>query len=72
MTDPTFNHPEERESYDWLIRIISSSHESFHIECCQRLIKLYTDKYNNPTVPARLWDRLREVAHLHGCQVRYE
>lgn len=35
------------ESFNWLKPIINSCGNSFHVECCKTLLKLFADKFNN-------------------------
>jgi hypothetical protein len=66
-----FIHPEEKESYDWVVKNIQGSLIQWHIDTCQVLIALYDAKYRNPQVPSRLWEILRERGHELGLEVPY-
>ena len=35
----------QQKSYDWVLNAIQSSNNPFHIDCCQKLIELYCNKF---------------------------
>jgi hypothetical protein len=63
MTEPIFNWPEEKESYEWVMKNIQGSTNQWHIDTCQVLIRLYQGKYNAPEASAGLLEALQERAH---------
>jgi len=36
---------QEQTCYDWVANAINSSNNPFHIDCCHKLIELYTAKF---------------------------
>ena len=63
MIDPIFNWPEEKESYEWVMKNIQGSTNQWHINCCQVLVRLYQGKYNAPEAYPRLLDAIKQRAH---------
>jgi hypothetical protein len=35
------------KSYEWIVSAIQSSNNPFHVECCRKLIELFTAKFND-------------------------
>jgi hypothetical protein len=56
-----------QETYDWLIGVINSCFHDFHLECIDRLIDLFYDKYRNEGLRDELtFKRQERWAAIHG------
>lgn len=38
------------ETHEWLIEVINSCHHDFHLECVDRLIELFFEKYKDDSL----------------------
>jgi len=48
------------EAHDWLIGVINSCFHDFHLECSDRLIDLFYDKYRNEGLRDELINKRQE------------
>jgi hypothetical protein len=53
------------KSYEWIVSAIDSSTNEFHIECCKKLIELFSNKFPEPIKEAELlvlmYERLNTI-----------
>ena len=58
----------EQKSYDWIKSAIESSNNPFHIDCCKKLIELYSNKFNNTLKEAELllmvYDKSQQINYI--------
>ena len=45
MENITNTQNDSQKSYDWIVNAINSSNNPFHIECCKKLIELYSIRF---------------------------
>jgi hypothetical protein len=44
----------QEKSYEWIANAIDSSNNPFHIDCCKKLIELFSNKFQEPLKEAEL------------------
>jgi hypothetical protein len=49
---------ETRKSFDWVTQCIESSYQEFHFKGCAKLIKLFDQIYNDPSLTSKLYQVL--------------
>ena len=55
------------ETYEWLIGVINSCHHDFHLECVDRLIELFFEKYKDESHRENLVNKRHERwANIHA------
>jgi hypothetical protein len=53
----------QEKSYEWVSTAIESSNNPFHVECCKKLIELYTAKFPDGIKEAELLMLLHQKEH---------
>jgi len=53
----------QQKCYDWIVNAIDSSNNEFHIDCCKKLIELYSQKFEGAFKEAELLMLLHEKLH---------
>jgi hypothetical protein len=53
----------QEKSYEWVMSAINSSNNPFHVECCKKLIELYTSKFPDGVKEAELLMILHQKEH---------
>jgi hypothetical protein len=58
----------ELKSYEWIKNAIESSNNPFHIDCCKKLVELYTSKFPNSMKEAELllmiYDKSNQINYI--------
>lgn len=58
----------ELKSYEWIKSAIESSNNPFHIDCCKKLVELYSNKFPNAIKEAELllmiYDKSNQINYI--------